>query len=188
MLKRDLIVHLCFWISLLGSIAIFFCYICIENDLSQYNPSSWDCIVVYGASGSTSATELTKFLCSMHTILHNFHGNIVRCATTAVIFHAILTSYIPAKYTEHQCLRAEMWIHNGARMNVKLIFLLIMTSCHGNAFRVTDFLGIHRSPMDSPHKGHGVLFLVTVNVLFEKQSSCRWFMTLWCHCNSRGVG
>ena len=54
--------------------------------------------------------------------------------------------------------------------------------------------GIHRSPVNSPHKGqwHGALMfslICALNKRLSKQSWCRWFGTpsssLWRHCNER---
>ena len=46
--------------------------------------------------------------------------------------------------------------------------------------------GIHRWPVDSPHKGPDV----TVNKILNKQLSCRWFKkpwrSWWHHCNASG--
>ena len=61
-----------------------------------------------------------------------------------------------------------------------------MTSCNGDAFRITGppARGIHRSPVDSPYKGPvmrsvDVLFVASLNKLLNKQSSGRWFETPW---------
>ena len=48
--------------------------------------------------------------------------------------------------------------------------------------------GIHRSPVDSTHKGpvmqsDDVLFDASINKLFDKQSNCREFWTPWRSCN-----
>ena len=48
---------------------------------------------------------------------------------------------------------------------------------------------IHRSPVDSPHKGHNAELWsdVRLNKQMSKQSRCWWFVTpscpLWLHCN-----
>ena len=73
-----------------------------------------------------------------------------------------------------------------------------MTSWHGNAFRIASWrhqmeafprywpfvLGIHRSPMNSPHKRPVTLTLmslwcVCLHKLLNKQSNDRWFETTW---------
>ena len=70
----------------------------------------------------------------------------------------------------------------------------MMTSSNGNIFRVTwPFVrGIHRSPVNSLHRGQWraalrVFFDLRLNKRLSKQSWGWWFETpsrpLWCHCN-----
>ena len=74
----------------------------------------------------------------------------------------------------------------------------MVTSSNGNIFRVTSHWpfvrGIHRSPVDSPHKGQwrGTLmffFALRLNKRLSKQSKRRWFEApscpLWRHCNEK---
>ena len=58
----------------------------------------------------------------------------------------------------------------------------MMTSWHGNVFCITGFVrGIHRWPVDSPHKVSVmqtfVFFVDSLNVLYKTQSGFRWFAT-----------
>ena len=69
----------------------------------------------------------------------------------------------------------------------------IMTPSNGNISRVTPFVqGIHRLPVNSPHKGQrrgALMFFIcaSTNGWVSKQSRRRWFETpsrsLWRHCN-----
>ena len=46
--------------------------------------------------------------------------------------------------------------------------------------------GIHRSPVDSPHKEPIMLWwflVVSMNIRLSKQSSCQWFEATWCTCD-----
>ena len=44
--------------------------------------------------------------------------------------------------------------------------------------------GFHQSSVDSPTKNLDDSFNVSIDKLFNKQSSCRWFETPWRHCNA----
>ena len=77
--------------------------------------------------------------------------------------------------------------------NCWLVTKTMMTSSNGNIFRVTGHFmqGIHRSPVNSPHKGQwrGALMfslIYALNKQLSKQSWGWWFETLphpWRHCN-----
>ena len=79
------------------------------------------------------------------------------------------------------------------RFNCWLVTKTMMTSSNGNIFRVTGHFmqGIHRSPVNSPHKGQwrGALMfslIYALNKRLSKQSWGWWFETLphpWRHCN-----
>ena len=69
----------------------------------------------------------------------------------------------------------------------------MVTSSNGNIFRVTSVQGIHRWPVNSPHKGQwrGALlfcFIRALNKRLSKQSWGWWFETpsrsSWRHCNA----
>ena len=71
----------------------------------------------------------------------------------------------------------------------------VMASSNGNIFRVTGPLwreSMHRSPVDSPHKGQwrgALMSLIFAWKRLSKQSRSRWFETpslsIWCHCNAQ---
>ena len=79
-------------------------------------------------------------------------------------------------------------------MEVRVTFRRMTTSSNGNIFpRYWLFVrGIHRSPVNSPHKcqwrGALMFSLICLNKRLSKQPRCRWFMTplrwLWRHWNA----
>ena len=71
----------------------------------------------------------------------------------------------------------------------------MMRSWHGKTFRIMGPLcsrGIHRWPLDSPHKRTIMNFLVvsilSLDTLLNKQSNDQWFETPWCSCNVTVMG
>ena len=86
----------------------------------------------------------------------------------------------------HICDTRPQWVK-------PLLGLLMMTSSNGSIFRVTfPFVWeIHRSSMNSPHKGQWrgafMLFYLRLNKRLSEQLRCRSFETpsrsLWRHCN-----
>ena len=94
------------------------------------------------------------------------------------------------------CITRPQWVNV---RNVATFLGTLMTILHDDVIKWEHFLrywpfvqGIHRSPVNSPHKGQwrGALmffFYLCLNKRLSKESWGWWFETpshqLWCHCN-----
>ena len=75
----------------------------------------------------------------------------------------------------------QMMIVNGFRLCSGRLQIGQDMGCSACFRQPHDWAGNHRPPLDS-HRSFDITFVVTLNKLSNKQSSCRWFETPWRSC------